>query len=412
MALTEIVIRQAKAGEKPRKMADGSGLYLLLTPSGGKLWRFDYRHLGKRGTLALGQWPETSLTEARAKRDEVRKTLEAGSDPGLEKQREKARTKLAAGDTFAAIATEYIDKKRREGAASATLTKLEYLAAQLTPAIGTIPVGKLTPADILVPLRKVERKGNLHSAARCLQFTGQVLRYAVATARLTSDPSRDLRGALEAPKVKHRSAITDPVQVGELLRAIDGYEGKGTLTGMAMTLAAYLAQRPGEIRQMRWEELDLAGAVWNIPAERTKMRKPHAVPLSHQALAILAELQGITGGEEGYLGYVFPSVRTRARPMSENTMNAALRRLGYSKEEATTHGWRATAKTLLLESGKWSRDIIDRWQSRGPNDALGGAYDRAEYWPERVAMAQWWSDYLDTLRKGADVVPFPDREAG
>lgn len=420
MALSDIAIRNAKPGmhpEKPElngrpyKLFDGGGLHLVIMPTGGKLWRLKYRVAGKEKLLSLGAYPALSLAAARKAAGKAREALAGGSDPALEKRRAKAKAKAGAGDTFAAIAKEYIAKKKREGAAAATLLKLEYHVANLTD-IGTIPVGQLTATDILVPLRKVERRGNLHAAGRALQFTGQVLRYAVATARLSSDPSRDLRGALEAPKVKHRAAITDPVKLGGLLRAIDGYEGKGSLTGMAMQLAAYLAQRPGEIRQMRWEELDLSGAVWNIPATRTKMRKVHAVPLSGQVLAILTALQGLTGGGEGYRGYVFPSVRSRARPMSENTLNAALRRLGYSKEEATTHGWRATAKTLLLESGKWSRDIIDRWQSRGPNDALGSAYDRTEYWAERVAMAQWWSDYLDMLRKGADIVPIKTRGAG
>jgi integrase len=280
----------------------------------------------------------------------------------------------------------------------------------LTPTIGAIPVATIEPGDILAALRKLERKGNLESARRCLQFASQVLRYAVATARLSSDPSRDLKGALTAPRVKHHAAIVDPVKLGGLLRAIEGYDGDA-ITRLALQFAPHVFVRPGELRQARWEELDPDGAIWTIPAEKAKMRRPHAVPLSRQARAILDALRGITGGEEGYRGYLFPSLRTRARPMSENTLNAALRRLGYSKDEMTAHGFRATASTLLNESGKWTPDAIERALAHGHSDAVRGAYARGQHWAERVAMAGWWSDYLDTLRKGADIVPFSGRRA-
>lgn len=407
MALTEIVIRQAKAGEKPRKMTDGKGLYVLITPAGGKLWRFDYRHLGKRGTLALGQWPDVSLADARSKRDAARKTLDAGSNPALEKRRAKAKATADIGNTFKAIAAEFITKRKADGDrpySPATAAKNEWLAAQLNTAIGTIPVALLQPGDILAALRKLERKGNLETARRCLQFASQVLRYAVATARLTSDPSRDLKGALTAPRVKHHAAILDPVKLGGLLRAIDNYDGD-TVTRLALQFAPHVFVRPGELRQARWEEFDFNTSVWTIPAEKTKMRKPHAVPLSRQALAILNELQAITGGEEGYHGYLLPSLRTRARPMSDNTLNAGLRRMGYSKDEMTAHGFRATASTLLNESGKWSVDAIERALAHGHSDAVRGAYARGQHWDERVKMAQWWSDHLDTLRVGGEVVP-------
>ncbi|NIJ32786.1 tyrosine-type recombinase/integrase [Sphingomonas oligoaromativorans] len=407
MALTEIVIRQAKAGEKARKLADGKGLYLLLTTAGGKLWRFDYRQNGKRGTLSLGQWPEISLAEARAKRDDARKMLSDGSDPALEKRRAKARAKGDVGNTFKAIADEYIAMRKADGArpySASTAAKAEWHAALLAPSIGHMPVASIEPSDILAALRKIEAKGTLETANRCLQFAGRVMRYAVATARLASDPSRDLKGALPAPRVTHYAAILDPVKLGGLLRAIDSYDGDG-VTRLALQLAPHVFVRPGELRNVRWEDLDLAAAIWTIPAEKTKMRKPHSAPLSRQALAILGELEGLTGGREGYQGFVFPSIRTRLRPMSENTLNAALRRLGYSSDEMTAHGFRATASTLLNESGKWSMDAIERALAHGHSDAVRGAYARGQHWDERVRMAQWWSDHLDTLRIGAKVLP-------
>lgn len=414
MALTDIAVRTAKPGDKPYKLFDGGGLHVAVTPAGGKLWRLKYRLAGKEKLLSLGAYPATSLSAARKAADAARVDMAAGVDPSLEKRRAKAKAIQGAGDTFAAIAAEYIAKRKRDGDrpySPATAAKVEWLAAQLTPAIGTIPVASIEPSDILAALRKLERKGNLETARRCLQFASQVLRYAVATARLASDPSRDLKGALTAPRVKHHAAIIEPAKLGGLLRAIDGYQGDA-VTRLALQLAPHLFVRPGELRQARWEELNLAAATWMIPAEKMKMRRPHAVPLSRQALAILDALRAITGGEEGYRGYVFPSLRTRQRPMSENTLNAALRRLGYSSDEMTAHGFRATASTLLNESGKWSVDAIERALAHGDSDAVRGAYHRGPHWKERVAMAQWWSDYLDTLRKGADIVPFPGREVG
>lgn len=344
----------------------------------------------------------------------AREQLACGSDPALEKRRAKAKAQQSASDTFAAIAAEFIAKRKADGDrpySPATAAKVEWLAAQLTPAIGPIPIASIEPSDILAALRKLERKGNLESARRSLQFASQVFRYAVATARLASDPSRDLKGALTAPKVKHHAAIVDPLKLGGLLRAIDGYDGDA-VTRLALQFAPHVFVRPGELRQARWEEFDFGSVVWTIPAEKAKMRRPHAVPLSRQTLAILDTLRAITGGDGTFQGYVFPSLRTRQRPMSENTLNAALRRLGYGKDEMTAHGFRATASTLLNESGKWTPDAVERALAHGHSDAVRGAYARGQHWKERVAMAQWWSDYLDTLRKGADVLPFPDRAVG
>ena len=259
-----------------------------------------------------------------------------------------------------------------------------------------------TPPDVLEVLRVWEKQGKHETAKRMLQLASRIFRYAVATARLTSDPTRDLRGAITTPKVTHFAAILDPVRIGELLRAIDGYEGMG-ITRIANRFAPHVFVRPGELRQARWEEFDLEAAVWTIPAEKTKMRKPHRVPLSKQALAILREVYPATG----QTGYVFPCVRSSARPLSDATINSALRRLGYSKDEMTGHGFRAIATTLLNESGKWSADAIERALAHGEKNSVRAAYHRGEHWSERVEMAQWWSDYLDLLRSGAKVLPFP-----
>lgn len=265
--------------------------------------------------------------------------------------------------------------------------------------IGRLPINEIEPAGVLAAIRRIEAKGNLESARRTLQLASLVFRYAVATARLGSDPTRDLRGALTAPPVKHYGAITDASRVGELLRAIDGYEGNG-VTKLALQIAPHVFVRPGELRHAEWSEIDLKGALWTIPIGKTKMRKVHLVPLSRQAVELFSELFAATGPT----GYAFPSIRTRARPMSENTINAALRRLGYSSDEMTAHGFRAMASTLLNESGKWHPDAIERALAHGDSDKVRAAYHRGAHWQERVEMAQWWSDYLDTLREGAKVI--------
>lgn len=402
MALTDVAIRNAKPGEKAIKLADGGGMFLLVTPAGGKLWRLKYRIDGREKLLAIGAYPEIGLGEARRRREEARELIALGKDPSREKQRDKVRARVQAADTFAAICGEYCEKRRRDGSkgwAPATAARSEYLLSLVCGSIGKLPIGEIEPADVLTAIRRIEGKGKLESARRSLQLAGSVFRYAVATARLASDPTRDLRGALSTPTVTHYAAILEPVKVGELLRAIDGYESMG-LTRLALQLAPHVFVRPGELRHACWDEIDLDGALWTIPAEKTKMRKDHRVPLSRQAMVILRDIHVITGPA----GYVFPSIRTRARPMSENTLNAGLRRLGYASDEMTAHGFRAMAATLLNESGKWHPDAIERSLAHGDADKVRAAYTRGAYWQERVEMAQWWSNYLDTLRKGADVV--------
>jgi integrase len=403
MPLTDVAIPNAKPREKPYKVGDTLGLFLLVQPSGGKLWRVKYRIDGKEKKLAIGIYPQVGLAEARRRRDAARELVAAGKDPGREKQREKVRSRIQAETTFDAIAAEFCQKRRRDGQkawAVSTATRSEYLLSLLKGSIGKLPITDIEPADVLIAVRKIERKGQLESARRTLQLAGAVFRYAVATARLSSDPTRDLRGALTAPTVTHYGAIIDPARVGELLRAIDGYEGQ-PITKLAMQLAPHVFVRPGELRHAEWSEFDFDGALWTIPASKTKMRKDHLVPLSRQSIAILEDLRTLTGPD----GYVFPSIRSRKRPMSDNTINAGLRRLGYSTDEMTAHGFRAMASTLLNESGKWHPDAIERALAHGDSDRIRAAYHRGAHWKERVAMAQWWSDHLDQLRKGADVVP-------
>lgn len=403
MPLTDVAIRNAKPRDKPYKVGDTLGLFLLVQPSGGKLWRVKYRIDGKEKKLAIGIYPQVGLAEARRRRDAARELVAAGKDPGREKQREKVRSRIQAETTFDAIAAEFCQKRRRDGQkawAASTAARSEYLLSLLKGSIGKLPITDIEPADVLIAVRKIERKGQLESARRTLQLAGAVFRYAVATARLASDPTRDLRGALTAPTVTHYGAIIDPARVGELLRAIDGYEGQ-PITKLAMQLAPHVFVRPGELRHAEWNEFDFEGALWTIPAGKTKMRKDHLVPLSRQSIAILEDLRALTGPD----GYVFPSIRSPKRPMSDNTINAGLRRLGYSTDEMTAHGFRAMASTLLNESGKWHPDAIERALAHGDSDRIRAAYHRGAHWKERVAMAQWWSDHLDQLRKGADVVP-------
>ena len=396
VALTATAVRNAKPRAKPYKLGDSLGLFLLVEPSGGKLWRLKYRVDGREKKFAIGTYPEVGLAEARRRRDEARELLAEGKDPSREKQQAKQRAKLAAANTFGIIAQEFIDKRRREGMSASTADKSEYYISRMGTAFARLPISTIAPPDILAVLRRIEAKGNFETARRVLQLAGRVFRYAVATARPTPDPSRDLRGALTAPTPKHYGAIIEAERAGELLRAIDGYDGQ-VLTRLAMQLSPHVFVRPGELRHAEWEDIDLDGALWTIPSTKMKMRKAHRVPLSRQSVAILRAAHAITGPT----GFVFPSIRTRARPMSENTVNAGLRRLGFTGDEMTAHGFRAMASTLLNESGRWSPDAIESALAHGDDDRVRAAYHRGAHWKERVEMAQWWSDYLDRLRQGS-----------
>ncbi|RQW43099.1 integrase arm-type DNA-binding domain-containing protein [Novosphingobium sp. LASN5T] len=410
MSLTDIAIRRAKTRDKPYKLYDELGLFLVISPSGSRLWRMKFRHGGSEKKLSFGAYPHVSLRDARKMRDDARDLIADGKDPALERQREKLRAGALAENTFTSIANEYCRKRRRDGDrawAPATAARCEYLLSLLDNSIGKMPIHEIEPIDALAAIRKIEKRGKLESARRTLQLASAVFRYAVATARLRSDPTRDLRGALMTPTVTHYGAVTDASEVGDLLRAIEGYEGQG-MTKWALQLAPHVFVRPGELRHARWDEIDFDAALWTIPAGKMKMRKAHHVPLSRQSIAILQEIRSITGSS----GYVLPSMRSRTRPMSENTLNAALRRMGYATNEMTAHGFRAMASTLLNESGKWSSDAIERALAHGDGDKVRAAYHRGAHWKERVAMAQWWSDLLDSMRSGATILPFPGAKAG
>lgn len=400
MALSDAAIRAAKPAKAQFKLYDEGGLFLLVRPSGGKLWRLKYRHLGREQQLSVGQYPDVGLKKARERRDEARKIIASGGNPAFEKKRAAVVASVSAANTFSAIANELINKREREGLKDITTGKARWLLSLLEPQLGERPIAEIEPYELLAALKKVEASGRLETAKRLLAFSSRVFRYAVATTRAQRNVAADLQGALVAPKVKHHAAIIDPKGVGALLRAIDGFDGQ-PVTLWALKLAPHVFVRPGELRQAEWAEIDLDAAVWRIPASRMKMKREHVVPLSAQAVAILTEAQGLTGAGR----FVFPGQRTPRRPMSENTLNAALRRLGYSTDEMTSHGFRSTASTLLNESGKWSVDAIERALAHGDADGVRGAYHRGAHWDERVKMAQWWSDYLDILRKGAAVVP-------
>ena len=396
MALTDIAIRNAKPKEKPYKLGDSLGLFLQVQPTGGKLWRFKYRIHGRERKLAIGTYPAISLAEARRKRDAARDLVAAGQDPSIEKRRSKLRGEMQAATTFSSVAAEFCEKRKMDGQrrwAPATAVRSEYLLSLLKVSIGNMPIADIQPIDVLGAVRRIEKRGKLESARRTLQLAGAVFRYAVATARISTDPTRDLRGALMAPKVTHYGAIIEPERVGDLLRAIEGYDGQ-ELTKLALQLAPHVFVRPGELRHAEWSEFDLDGALWTIPPLKTKMRKEHRVPLSRQSIAIIEAAHRLTGPK----GYLFPSMRARSRPMSDNTINAGLRRLGYSTDEMTAHGFRAMASTLLNESGLWHPDAIERALAHGDSDKVRAAYHRGAHWQERVQMAQWWSDYLDRLR--------------
>jgi len=393
MALTDIAIRNARPKEKPYKVADAQGLYLLVNPKGSKLWRVKYRMNGTERKLAIGAYPEVTLAEARAARDKARRQLAQAIDPNAVKRQDRIDATIRAGNSFASVAEDLIEKKTREGLAGPTVEKMRWLLKLLGTNFGRRPVTEIMPQELLHELRKHERRGRLETAKQLRSFASRVFRYAAATARAERDPAQLLLGALTSPTVKHFAAITDPVAFGGLLRAIEDYEGDPSVMH-ALKLTPHVFQRPGELRQMEWKEVDFGKTVWTIPVGKMKMRQPHSVPLSRQALAILEKMRELSGAGR----YVFPSVRSRARPISDNTVNAALRRMGYSKEQMTAHGFRTSASSLLNESGKWNPDAIERALAHMVEGSVRRIYNQSAYWGERVEMAQWWSDYLDQLR--------------
>lgn len=397
MALTDIAIRSAKPADKPIKLTDGGGLYLLLNPNGSRWWRLDYRYGGKRKTLSMGIYPDVGLKDARIRRDDARKLLASDVDPGENRKAVKAAKFERATNSFEAIAREWFARNSATWKASHGDRIIRRFERDLFPWIGGKPIAELTAPEILAAVRKIEDRGALETAHRALSNCGQVFRYAIATGRARRDLSADLRGALTPVKTEHFPAITDPRQVGPLLRAMDGYTGS-QIVRYALRLAPLVFVRPGELRNAEWANIDLEAAEWRYTV--TKTNTPHIVPLSRQAVEILTELQALTGDGR----FLFPSARTNSRPMSDNAILSALRRMGIEKDEMTGHGFRAMARTILDEVLGVRPDYIEHQLAHAVRDPNGRAYNRTAHLPERRKMMQQWADYLDKLKAGAEIV--------
>jgi len=400
MHLVDAKVKNAKPGVKDYKLTDGGGMYLLVEPGGGKYWRLKYRFGGKEKLQSIGVYPEISLAGARNRRDAARKLLAYDVDPGETKKAQKTARIAETENGFEAIAREWYAAHSPTWASSHAYTTRRRLEGDVYPVLGAQPIGDIKAPEVLAMLRRIESRGALEVAHRIRAICGQVFRYAVATGRAERDPTADLKGALKPYKEKHLAAITDPKEVAPLLMAIDGYAGSFVVK-CALQLAPLLFVRPGELRQAEWSEVDFESAEWTIPAEKMKMRQPHLVPLSIQAIAILKELHALTGRGK----FLFPSHRSSARPMSNNAVNAALRRMGYEKETMTGHGFRAMARTILDEVLAQRPDIVEHQLAHAVKDPLGRAYNRTSHLPERRRMMQLWADYLDGLKQGAKVIP-------
>lgn len=398
MALSDVAIRNVKPGEKPVRLSDSGGLYLEVSPSGGKLWRLKYRFGGKEKRLALGKYPEVGLKDARDRRDEARKLLANEVDPGENRKQQKAAKAERAANSFEAVAREWIAKNTPTWAPSHTNKLQRRLEMYVFPWLGGRPIAEITAPELLAMARRIEGKGAIESAHRALQNCGQVFRYAVATGRAERDPTGDLKGALQPVKPVHMAAVTEPRKVGQLLRTFDGYQGTIAVR-CALQLAPLVFVRPGELRQAEWKDIDLDAAEWRFTASKTKTA--HIVPLSRQAVAILREVKPLTG--EGR--FVFPSARTSERPMSDNAILSAMRRLEVGKDEMSGHGFRAMARTILDEVLGFRVDLIEHQLAHAVRDANGRAYNRTAHLPERRKMMQAWADYLDKLKAGAEVIP-------
>lgn len=390
--LTDLIIKRVTFGEppKPKKLHDRDGLFLLCRPDGARWWRFSYRYGGVHKTLSMGTYPTVKLPEARAKADDARTQLRDGVDPG--RARQEAKRRQRAGESFADVAREWFGKQQLSLATRRK--KTWHLDTMLLPVLGRLPIGDVSARDIVAMAQQVEDRISTETAHRAKQLAGQILRYAVATGRAERDVTTDARGALRAVVVRHRPALTDPDQIGPLLRAIDGLEDT-PIVRAALQLLALTFVRPGELRTAAWADVDLVAAVWRIPAERMKMRIPHVVPLAPQAVQLLRDLQPLTGDGP----FVFPAVRTPRRPMSDGTINAALRRIGYRKDQMVAHGFRAMARTLLAEVLLADPFVIEAQLAHATPGPLGTAYARTQYLAQRWTMMTAWADYLDTLRQ-------------
>lgn len=397
--LADIAVRNAKAADKPYKLSDERGLYLHVMPNGGRYWRMNYRHVGKQKTLALGIYPDVTLKDARERRDAARRLLADGVDPGAAKAAQKASNVAAAANSFEAIAREWFARVGVAWVPSHADRIMRRLERDVFPWIGKKPIAEIKAPEVLQTVRRIESRGAVETAHRALQNIGQIFRYATATGRTDADPTGALRGALKPYRSEHFAAVTETLGVGALVQAIDDYQG-GLITKCALRFAPLVFVRPGELRHAQWVDIDLETAEWRFVVSKTKTE--HIVPLSRQAVEILGELQPVTGGGR----YLFPSVRTKDRPMSENTVNAALKRLGYGSDEMTGHGFRAMARTVLDEVLGFRPDFIEHQLAHAVRDPLGRAYNRTTHLKERREMMQVWADYLDALKAGGNVVPF------
>jgi integrase len=393
MALSVFGIKNAAPRDKAYRLADGHGLHLLIQPNGNKLWRLRYRFGGVEKMLALGSFPATPLADARARRDEARKLLEAGVDPSAQRKLDRASAVAATKNTFRAVAAEHIQDMIDSKAAEATIGKKRWLLEDLAAPLADRPIADITPAELLDLLKRIEKSGRRETARRLRGALGAVFRLAVVTLRAPGDPTFALRGALSRPNVTHRAAITEEKKLGALMRAIDDFDGWPTIKA-ALTFTALTCARPGEVRGARRAEIDFEKAVWRIPAERMKMRRSHDVPLSRQAVAVLEEVWPLSASAE----LVFPSLITFTKPISENAMNLALRRMGFDHDEMTSHGFRSSASTILNERGVRA-DIIEAMLGHQDKNAIRRTYNRATYWAERTELMQQWADLLDEFRR-------------
>ncbi|PLX39934.1 MAG: integrase [Deltaproteobacteria bacterium] len=394
MPLTDTAVKTAKPRDRRYKISDERGLYIEIAPNGGKWWRFKYRFGGKEKLLSLGVYPDVSLKQARERQDEARKLVADKVDPGEVRKAEKASQAEAGANTFEVVAREWLEKQSTRWSVRYFHDVVRRMERDIFPAIGKVPINDLSSSAVLKAVQRIKSRGALETARRQLQVCGQVFDYAVATDRAEKNPAIHLRGTLTPVKVSHHASITDPKAIGALLRAIEGYDGS-LVTLYALRLAYLTFVRPGELRKAEWSEIDLEAKEWRIPAERMKMKVLHIVPLSRQAINTLEELQRITGRGR----FLFPGARSNGRPMSENTVNAALRRLGYTKEEMTGHGFRSMASTILNEE-QWNHDAIERQLAHSERNKVRAAYNYAEHLETRTKMMQWWADYLDGLKAG------------
>lgn len=399
--LTDPKIKKAKAQHKPFPLFDGGGLFVLVTPTGGKLWRFKYRFGGKNKLLSFGSYPEISIATARKKREEARTLIANGSDPGEVRKAQKAAGAAATENSFEVVAREWHEKFYDRWTPGHAATLMKRLEREVFPWIGAKPIGELRAPELLSVLRRVESRGTLDTAHRIKILAGQVFRYAIATGRAERDPSADLKGALPPKRQTHLAAVTEPKEAAALLRAMDGYNGS-FIVKCALQLGALFFVRPGELRHAEWSEVDLEAGVWAIPGPKMKMKQPHIVPLSRQAKEILESLKPLTGSGR----YVFPSHRSTLRAMSNNAILAALRRMGYTKDEMTGHGFRAMARTILDEVLHVRVEYIEHQLAHTVRDPNGRAYNRTAHLEERKKMMQQWGDYLDGLKSGAKILPF------